>query len=261
MVGQVVEVSVRVCCLTSLKQRAINVCDPEDQEEELKILDRTFQMNGCPKEVIQPILGKWRSNENEENEEKKSEKTLKNAQEKEANVKEEETDNSKVQIMCMPYMKGFSEKIKKTCQAMNAATKMKVVFRPHRTMRQMLMKVKNPVPAEKKKGVIYEIPCQDCTQVYVGETGRTLKKCMAEHKQAVKRFDEKNGFAVHVFKHDHRIACDEATITTSETSYRRRVKEAINIKNRKETMNLDCRLTLSNTWRPSLELELCKEHG
>ena len=111
-------------------------------------------------------------------------KTLKNAQE-EAKAKEEETDSSKVQIMCMPYTK---EKIEKTCKALNAKTEVKVVFRPHRTMRQILMKVKNPVPAEKKKGVVYEIPCQDCTQVYVGETGRTLKKRMAEHKQAVKRF-------------------------------------------------------------------------
>ena len=84
----------------------------------------------------------------------------------EAKVKEEETDDSKVQIMCIPYMKGISEKIEKTCKAMNATTNVKVVFKPHRTMRQMLMKVKNPVPAE-KKGVVYEIPCQDCTQVYV----------------------------------------------------------------------------------------------
>ena len=127
-------------------------------------------------------------------------------------------------------------------------------------MKQILMKVKNPVPAEKKKGVVYEIPCQDCTQVYVGETGRTLKKRMSEHKQAVKRFDENNGIAVHVFKHNHRISWGETTVATSETSYwRRRVKKAINIRNKKETMNLDCGLTLSNTWRPSLEL--CKEHG
>ena len=90
----------------------------------------------------------------------------------------------------LPYVKGVSEKIKKTCKAMNATTKVKAVFKPYRMMRQILMKVKNPVPAE-KKGVVYIIPCQDCTKVYVGETGRTLKKRMSEHKQAVKRFDEK----------------------------------------------------------------------
>ena len=49
-----------------------------------------------------------------------------------------------------------------------------------------------------KKGIVYVISCQDYTQA-----GRILKKCMAEHKQAVKRFDE-NGVAVHVFKHDLR---------------------------------------------------------
>ena len=67
----------------------------------------------------------------------------------EAKVKEEEIDQRKLQIMCMPYMKGIPEKIKETCQAMNATTKVKVVFRPHRTRRQILMKVENPVPAEK----------------------------------------------------------------------------------------------------------------
>ena len=76
--------------------------------------------------------------------------------------------------MCLPYVKGVSEKIEKICKAINATTKVKAVFKPYRTMRQILMKVKNPVPAEKKKGVVYEIPCQDCPQVYVGETGRTL---------------------------------------------------------------------------------------
>ena len=240
----------------SLKQRAVNVCEPEDQEEELKNLDRTFQMNGYLKEVIQPILRKRSPNENGE----KNKKTLKNVQDQETEAKEEETEDSKVQIMCLPYVKGVSEKIKKTCKAMNATIEVKAVFKPYRTMRQMLMKVRNPVPVEKRKGVVYEILCWDCTQVYVGETGRTLKKRMSEHKQAMKRFDEKNRIAVHVFKHDHRIAWDEARIATLETSYwRRRIKEAINIRSKKGTMNLDCGLTLSNTWRSSLKL--CKEHG
>ena len=71
----------------------------------------------------------------------------------------------------LPYMKGVSENIEQTI----GPTKLKVVFKPLKTMRQTLMKVKNPVPAEKKKGVVYEIPCWDFSQVYVGETGQTLK--------------------------------------------------------------------------------------
>ena len=47
------------------------------------------------------------------------------------------------------------------------------------------------------EGVVCEIPCRDCKQVYVGETKRTFKRRIVEHKQAVKKFDKKNGVAVH----------------------------------------------------------------
>ncbi len=39
---------------------------------------------------------------------------------------------------------------------------------------------------EKKKGVVYSIPCMDCNSVYVGETGRNLEKRLKEHQYAVK---------------------------------------------------------------------------
>ena len=69
--------------------------------------------------------------------------------EHEETVKDKETDNSKVQILCLPYVKGVSENIEQTI----GPTKLKVVFKPLRTMRQTLMKVKNPVPAERRKGL------------------------------------------------------------------------------------------------------------
>ena len=39
------------------------------------------------------------------------------------------------------------------------------------------------------KGVVYSIPCADCPAIYIGETGRTLKVHMEEHKRAVKSKD------------------------------------------------------------------------
>ena len=113
--------------------------------------------------------------------------------------------------------------------------------------------MKNRVPEEKRTGVVYEVPCHDCDHVYIGETGRTLKKRLTEHKQAVRRFDEKNGIAVHVHQHDHRIDWNSARVVENETFYwRRRVLEAIRINSHQSTMNLDCGLNLSHLWRPFL---------
>ena len=85
------------------------------------------------------------------------------------------------------------------------AGKLKLTFQPVRTIRQTLVNVKNKMPPEKKKGVVYEVLCSDCDQVYVGEMGRMLKVRISEHKQAVKQGDNKNGIAVHMKQKGHDI--------------------------------------------------------
>ena len=58
---------------------------------------------------------------------------------------------------------------------------------------------------EKRKEVVYQAPCKDCPKVYIGESKRPLKTRISEHKQAVKRGDEKNGIAVHAHTTNHSI--------------------------------------------------------
>ena len=73
----------------------------------------------------------------------------------------------------------------------------------------------------------------------MGEAGRTLKKRISEHKQAVKSGDQKNGIAVHVMNKGHTINWEEANVKTSETGYwRRRVHEAVRIQRQLNTMKL-----------------------
>ena len=69
------------------------------------------------------------------------------------------------------YVRGHSEKIEKTC----AHLRVKAVFKPQSTLKQLLVKVKQKMPEEKKKEVVYQVPCMDCRKVYIGETKRTLK--------------------------------------------------------------------------------------
>ena len=54
-----------------------------------------------------------------------------------------------------------------------------------RTLRQLLVKPKDPVPPNLINGIIYRVPCKQCNKVYVGQTGRFDCR-LKEHKRAVK---------------------------------------------------------------------------
>ena len=65
--------------------------------------------------------------------------------------------------------------------------------------------------------MIYEVPCKECHQAYIGETKRMLKVRLGEHKQAVKHGDPKNSTAVHAHESNHTIDWDGARVKSSGT--------------------------------------------
>ena len=110
------------------------------------------------------------------------------------------------------------------------------------------MRVKQP-REDKKRGVIYEVPCKDCECVYIGETSRTLEKRLSEHKNAVKKQDTKNGIEVHSWTNQHQVDWEAAKTREMEGNYwRRRVLEALYIHQQQHTSNLDCGLTINLSW-------------
>ena len=114
---------------------------------------------------------------------------------------------------------------------------------------QTLMRLKTRIPEERKRGVVCEVPCKESSKAYVGETKRTLKVRLGEHKQAVKRGDPRNEIAVHAHETQHKIDWNGAKVKKMEVNYwKRRTIEAIQIK----TMNLDNGLLLPSVWNPIL---------
>ena len=110
------------------------------------------------------------------------------------------------------------------------------------------------LPDLRKKGVVYQIPCSNCDQVYTGESKRILKVRMSEHKRAVKTSDPNNGIAVHVAKSQHSIDWSGARVVRSVQGYwESRTMEAIEIKKSKSSMNLDKGLLLPSLWNPVLD--------
>ena len=77
----------------------------------------------------------------------------------------------------------------------------------------MLVYLKDPVPVEERKGVVYSIPCVECTSVYIGQTGRSLKQHVSEHHHALKNGDiQTSALAEHVFKTGHAVDLSQSEV-------------------------------------------------
>ena len=78
----------------------------------------------------------------------------------------------------IPYVKGFSENMKRAFGKCGIPT----YFKPTNTLRQLLVKPKDPVSKENVVGPVYKIKCEERDWVYVGETERSLKARFSEHQ-------------------------------------------------------------------------------
>ena len=83
----------------------------------------------------------------------------------------------------LPYVRGVSEAIKRVLLGVH----IRVLFRPHVTLRSLLVHPKDPVPAGQKANVVYNIPCSSCPKSYIGQTARLLDTRVKEHIAAVKK--------------------------------------------------------------------------
>ena len=90
---------------------------------------------------------------------------------------------------------------------------------------------------------VYEIPCKDCDQIYVGESARDLDKRIKEHRNDIKNGNENNAVFVHLKKFDHPIDFENAKIVYPSSSVRRRhiIESALieKYKSTNECMNLN----------------------
>ena len=90
-------------------------------------------------------------------------------------------EKNSTDFISLPYIQGVSESVRRVLSKLG----IKVSFYPYSTLRQMLVKPKDPVPHDHKKGIVYRISCKDCHQSYIGQSGRSLQHRLREHKRAV----------------------------------------------------------------------------
>ena len=96
----------------------------------------------------------------------------------------------------------------------------------------MLPKAKDSMERPSRPGVVYQIPCRDCTVIYIGETGWAYKTRLAEHKRDLKpanqakvddnNFNKKTALVKYVITKGHRVDWDHSKILTFEIDFTKR---------------------------------------
>ncbi|KAI8496080.1 hypothetical protein Bbelb_259220 [Branchiostoma belcheri] len=144
-------------------------------------------------------------------------------------------------------------------------------FRPHRTLRQLLVAPKDKTPKEEKCGVIYHISCQGntnggpCRETYIGETERSLKTRFLEHRRPGSVASEVSQH-IHIESPGHTVDLEGVRILDTEQDYfKRDIKEAIYIRALQPSLNRDGgRYRLQTTFDPLLTSHVgkitCPQH-
>ena len=139
--------------LGCMQERAHRICDTTHKKPKLQHLQHVFQATGFPQDLVSDTL----------------------AHQPLAVTPSGSTSDEPPKILCVPYIRGLSERV---CTPLGV----RAAFKPMRTLTQTLMQLQNHNLEEKRKSVVYKIPCKDCGKTYIGETKRTLKVRFSEHK-------------------------------------------------------------------------------
>ena len=109
--------------------------------------------------------------------------------------------------------------------------------KPWNTIRQSLVNPKDKLDKMKKCGAIYEITCGECNEKYIGETARVLKVRFKEHTRLKHPL---TAVGEHCATTGHPILASNVKVLDVEEPWlRRKVKEALLIKENLPSMNRD----------------------
>ncbi|KER19118.1 hypothetical protein T265_11997 [Opisthorchis viverrini] len=82
-----------------------------------------------------------------------------------------------------PYKAGTSEGYQRLLNLAN----IRVAFQKGKTLLSVLVQLKDPLPAERTSDCVYKINCNDCAEVYIGQTARELHTRIGEHKRRINK--------------------------------------------------------------------------
>jgi len=120
--------------------------------------------------------------------------------------------------MVVPYVKNISfgiKRIVKNC--------VNVRFSILKKLDSIIKKGKDKLEVEQNTGVVYRLDCEDCEQVYIGQTKRHLVTRVKEHRNNIKNVSGNYSVVTnHRLSMDHEFKWNNVSILHKERNRRKR---------------------------------------
>ena len=198
--------------IIGLADRAIKLSSPEYREKSLKKAKEALRLNDYPENLINSIF-------------KKRIHIFYNQGQK--NKKDRKQNN----YISLPYIPNLSEKLNHTLKEHNII----VAHKSHNLLNSNFSSLKAKIAKQKKSNIVYQIPCNDCNGVYIGQTCQLLKNRLNGHK-----YDKKNKTALtnHMLEKEHTFNYEQVQILRTENHTKKReIYEMIEIQRNHNSIN------------------------
>ena len=167
--------------------RALRICSPEYLDNEMKYIEESFTTLRYPKHFIRSAR-------------RKAYKIFKNKD----NIQViNDNKNQKFRRITLPTNR-ISKSLAKNLINFN----IEICNQTSTTIKDITRNTPNKPP--ESNACIYSIPCTGCNSVYIGQTSRTLKQRLDEHRRALKSADPKNALVIHRNAKNHNFNIKKA---------------------------------------------------
>ena len=131
---------------------------------------------------------------------------------------------------------------------------MRTVFKSDTMLRSHFVWPKDVLERTKQNGVIYKIPCE-CGQVYIGETGRSMRERIKEHDRDIQfACTQTSAVSEHPNKTGHIPIWREGKFIDRDPHwYTQRVKKAIHIRLHSNNINRDSGIEIPEAWTATIK--------
>lgn len=203
--------------IIGLADRSIRLSDPEYRDAAIKKAKNALKENNHPQKLINKIfkdrLQEFLNTKNNQN------------QIENKNIKKD------TRYIALPFVNGLSQQL----QGLHKKYNITICHKAHNLLANNFSKLKSVTPLNKRSNVIYEIPCSNCAQVYIGQTSQWLENRLKGHK-----YDKKNVTALtnHVSTENHTFDFNKTKILKTENHQKKReFYEMVEIQKNKNAVN------------------------